>query len=304
MPAIPTTIIMGFLGVGKTSAILSLFGAKPTDQRWAVLVNEFGQVGIDGGIYRDHGIAVKEVPGGCVCCVQGVPMQVAINRLIKEQRPDRLIIETSGIGHPRGILRSLRGENYQGVLQLRAGIALVDPEKLLDPRYLEHELFNDQLAVADVLVANKVDLASLAAMQRYGELAASFRPPKRVVAETVQGRLDPAWLDLDPLPHKAAPYVVAKLAETSVGYDSHGWFPGDEACFSRAAVEAWMAALPVVRVKALLPCDDGPWLFNGEPGRVIVSPLATLDQARIEVLGLGLDAAGLEAALARCLVPL
>jgi G3E family GTPase len=230
-------------------------------------------------------------------------MQVAINRLIKEQRPERLIIETSGIGHPRGILRSLRGENYQGVLQLRASITLVDPEKLLDPRYLEHELFNEQLAVGDVLVANKVDLASLAAMQRYVELAASFQPPKRVVAETVHGRLDPAWLDLHALPRRVVSYVAAGLDETAVAYDSHGWYPGDGQCFSRAAVERWMAGLSAVRVKGVLVTDEGPLLFNAESGRVTVSRLNTLDRAAVEVLGIGLDADGLEAGLGHCLVP-
>ena len=80
---IPTNLIMGFLGAGKTSAILHLIQQKPRNEKWSVLVNEFGAIGIDSAIYQAHGISVKEIPGGCMCCTAGVPMQVAINQLLK-----------------------------------------------------------------------------------------------------------------------------------------------------------------------------------------------------------------------------
>ena len=65
----PTTIITGFLGVGKTTLINQLIGHKARTGRWALLINEFGKIGIDGGlIAQDDGIAIKEVSGGCICC--------------------------------------------------------------------------------------------------------------------------------------------------------------------------------------------------------------------------------------------
>ena len=103
---VPTNIISGFLGVGKTTAILNLFANKPASEKWAVLVNEFGKIGIDGRVYKANGIEVKEIPGGCMCCAQGLPLQVAVNRLLRETQPDRLIIESSGVGHPGGALNT------------------------------------------------------------------------------------------------------------------------------------------------------------------------------------------------------
>jgi len=95
---IPTNLIMGFLGVGKTTAILDLLKQKPQNENWAILVNEFGKVGIDGSIFSLAGATVKEVSGGCLCCATALPFQISINRLLKEVKPDRLLIEPTGLG--------------------------------------------------------------------------------------------------------------------------------------------------------------------------------------------------------------
>jgi len=132
---VATNIISGFLGVGKTTAILTLFANKPASEKWAVLVNEYGKIGIDCHIYHANGITVKEIPGGCICCAQGLPLLMAVNRLLRETKPDRLIIESSGIGHPGGVLKTLKGEHFNNVLTLKAGICLVDARHLLQIQY-------------------------------------------------------------------------------------------------------------------------------------------------------------------------
>lgn len=70
-------LITGFLGSGKTTTLLHLLAQKPQGEKWAVLVNEFGEVGIDGALLAESGAVLKEIPGGCMCCVNGLPMQVA-----------------------------------------------------------------------------------------------------------------------------------------------------------------------------------------------------------------------------------
>ncbi|MCW9018042.1 MAG: hypothetical protein OQJ89_13815, partial [Kangiellaceae bacterium] len=107
--AIPTSIITGFLGVGKTTTILNLLKSKPSNERWAVLVNEFGEIGIDGSLFKgqqseENGIFIREVPGGCMCCAASLPMQIALNRLLAYAKPDRLLIEPTGLGHPLEVL--------------------------------------------------------------------------------------------------------------------------------------------------------------------------------------------------------
>ncbi len=78
-----TNLITGFLGSGKTTSILHLLAHKDPAEKWAVLVNEFGEVGIDGALLADSGALLKEIPGGCMCCVNGLPMQVGLNTLLR-----------------------------------------------------------------------------------------------------------------------------------------------------------------------------------------------------------------------------
>ena len=161
--AIPTNIITGFLGVGKTTAILNLLKNKPKNERWAVLVNEFGEIGVDGSLFQgqhstEQGVFISEVPGGCMCCAAGLPMQIALNQLLSESKPDRLLIEPTGLGHPKEVLEILSAEYYQDVLCLHKTVTLVDARNLKDSRYTEHKTFNQQIAIADIVIGNKLDL--------------------------------------------------------------------------------------------------------------------------------------------------
>ena len=160
---VPTNIITGFLGVGKTSAILQLLKHKPPGERWAVLVNEFGEIGVDGSLLEgqysnSEGVYIREVPGGCMCCAAGLPMQIALNQLLAKAKPDRLLIEPTGLGHPKEVLQTLSEEHYRDVLSLQKTLTLVDARKLSDPRYTNHDTFNQQIAIADIVIGNKLDL--------------------------------------------------------------------------------------------------------------------------------------------------
>lgn len=158
--AIPTNIITGFLGVGKTTLIKQLLKTKPEGETWAILVNEFGEVGIDAGLLEanNSGVQIREVAGGCMCCAAGVPTQVAINQLIARAKPDRLLIEPTGLGHPNEIIKVLSAPHYQHVIRLQSTLCLIDARKLMDERYRGHDNFVQQLQVADVIVATKTDL--------------------------------------------------------------------------------------------------------------------------------------------------
>ena len=161
--AVPTNIITGFLGVGKTTAILQLVKNKPAGERWAVLVNEFGEIGVDGSLIQgqyseDNGVFIREVPGGCMCCVAGLPMQVALNQLLAKARPDRLLIEPTGLGHPNEVLQILGNGLYREVLKVQKILTLVNARHLLDERYTDNETYNQQISIADIVVGNKTDL--------------------------------------------------------------------------------------------------------------------------------------------------
>lgn len=177
--SVPTNLITGFLGAGKSTAILNLLAHRPTGERWAVLVNEFGNVPIDQAIFHGSGdaeVAVKEVAGGCICCTAGVPMQMATVQLLRQVKPDRLLIELSGAGHPGAVLDSLR-DNLPN-LNLRATLCLVDPQQFATDKIAKSQIFHDQIHMSDVAIINKADQASTKQNEDLLRWLQELYPPK------------------------------------------------------------------------------------------------------------------------------
>ena len=154
---IKVTLITGFLGAGKTTLIRQLLEQSPVNERWVVLVNEFGDIGLDSAFYSNSGVAIKEVPGGCVCCTTSAAFQLGLHQLIKEYNPDRIFIEPSGLGHPKQIIQKLRSTSYHDVLLLTGAFCVLDARNLQDERYTQHAIFNDQIESANGIVFSHVD---------------------------------------------------------------------------------------------------------------------------------------------------
>ncbi|OZY43895.1 cobalamin biosynthesis protein CobW [Pseudomonas fragi] len=153
---IPTHVIAGPLGAGKTSLIQHLMAQKPPHERWAVLVNEFGQIGLDAALMSQGSddIAITEVAGGCVCCVNGAPFQIGLSRLLRKSRPDRLFIEPSGLGHPAQILKQLGEASWLGVLALQPCVMVLDAQAMALGKPLPRTQ-QEALKSAGLLVMNK-----------------------------------------------------------------------------------------------------------------------------------------------------
>lgn len=311
---IPTNIITGFLGVGKTTAITHLLKHKPQDEIWSVLVNEFGEIGIDGAMLKSVNAHVREVPGGCICCVAGLPMKMALNMMIAKTKPDRIIIEPTGLGHPEEIINTLLGDYYESVLDLRATLTLIDPRKLNDSRYTENANFQDQIAVADVLIANKTDVCGPAEQQAFDKLLAGFEPPKQAGFWVEQGRLEAAWLDYPRKSHKVlhpqhhqknrlSPQrelynASVRLPEgerfvrrenSANGFYSCGWLFQPEIQFNFNQLFGWLSGADFLRVKAVMHTNEGVYMFNAENGVLSVNqiPMQSQDDildSRIEVI--------------------
>src|SRR6056297_1488027 len=192
--AVPTNIVTGFLGAGKTSAILNLLEHKPANERWAVLVNEFGEIGVDGSMVQgqrseDAGVYIREVPGGCMCCAAGLPMQIALTQLLGRARPNRLLIEPTGLGHPMEVLQTLSADYNRDVLSMQKTLTLVDARNLSDQRYTAHDTFRQQLEIADIVVANKNDLSSDADRQKLTAFVGEVCRPGIQIVHTEFGRV-------------------------------------------------------------------------------------------------------------------
>ncbi|WP_313518510.1 CobW-like GTP-binding protein, partial [Pseudomonas sp.] len=155
---IPTHLVAGPLGAGKTSLIRHLLAQKPAAERWAVLINEFGLVGLDAALLSPDadGVSLAEVAGGCLCCVNGAPFQVGLGRLLRKARPDRLFIEPSGLGHPAELLRQLNEPPWLGVLALQPLLMVLDAAALAAGDVLPESQAN-ALGEAGLLLLNKAE---------------------------------------------------------------------------------------------------------------------------------------------------
>ncbi|MCA2017936.1 GTP-binding protein [Vibrio tritonius] len=302
---IPTNIITGFLGVGKTTTILNLLKNKPADEKWAVLVNEFGEIGIDGAMMSDRGAVIKEVQGGCMCCAAGVPMSVAITALLR-QKPDRLLIEPTGLGHPKEVVATLVSEQYSPYVDLKATITLVDPRNLRNTKYTENANFNDQLNCGDVIAATKIDLSNAEDLDAFSAWISAQQPAKLAALQLVNGNLDYTVLDMVRESNSSSAHIEAHHREHASqepqfelapgeafvrrenrgqGYYSCGWLFGAEYHFQFDDIFSLFTDLTAERVKAVVNTERGCYAFNATDGVVSVFEMSLEGfESRIEVI--------------------
>lgn len=194
---IPTNIITGVLGSGKTTAIQSLIDQKPSDERWAIVINEYGQVSIDNALLDSAGdVEIMELANGCVCCSLSYAFVPLLAQLIRRVKPHRLIVEPSGAGHPARIIDLLRGESFANVLDLGPTICMVDPADAVNPRVNGTSLFLDQLQMAELVAISWLDKRSPSQIDACRTLIHNLDPPKQHVYEISHGQLEIGWLKL------------------------------------------------------------------------------------------------------------
>lgn len=324
--AVPTNVITGFLGVGKTTAILYLLKNKPMNDRWAVLVNEFGEIGIDGSLIKGQhsngkGVFIREVPGGCMCCAAGLPMQIALNQLLAKAKPDRLFIEPTGLGHPKEVLQILSGEYYQDVLSLQKTVTLVDARKLSDQRYTHHDTFNQQIRIADTVIGNKLDLyqnedkAKLVAyVKQQGQTHAEviFTQHGEIPLAALQGSSTNYPMPLHH-PHHASHLTplaseapmpecgFLKAMNEGEGFSSVGWRFSPDKVFNHQQLFSFLTGLRVERMKAVFITDAGVLGYNLTADALTEIDLDDCLESRIELISDSFDDS-LETQLLACMV--
>jgi G3E family GTPase len=195
---IPVTIVTGFLGAGKTT-LLRRFLASPQGRGTAVIVNEFGAIGIDDALVRDAAEATVLLGNGCACCVTRSDLQVALRKLVAERDRGllppfgRIVIETSGLADPGPILQTFATDRALGAeFHAEIAAAVVDAVTGLATLDWSPEA-RKQIILADRLVIAKTDLADTAATARLTERLATLNP-RATIDIAVHGALDPRRL--------------------------------------------------------------------------------------------------------------
>lgn len=303
---VPTHIISGFLGAGKTTLLQHLLTQKPENETWAILMNEFGQIGVDQQlISQQQGYAVKELLGGCLCCSSQLPMQIALARLLTESKPDRLFIEPTGLGHPAQLLEQLTEPHWQSSLAMRALVIVVDGSRLHDEAWVKQNLYTDQLKAAQIVVLSHIDCMTAADRQAYMALKQEYEPYVQYWIEAENGQVDIQQLDIQQqaVQRKIQPLLKMQQAqpthapnaeikqlpyhyiETAQGYTVAGWkLPKRWQFDFYDLLDVLCAQQDWVRIKGIFNTDQGWKSFNFNPQQFNYKSAEEGIDNRIEVI--------------------
>ena len=215
---IPATVITGFLGAGKSTLIRHLV-THADGRRLALVINEFGDLGVDRDLLLGCGIAgcaeddVVELTNGCICCTVADEFLPTMEMLLDQpQPPDHIVIETSGLALPKPLVKAFQWPEVRSRVTVDGVVAVVDAPAVADGRFaddpeavqderradpaLEHEspleeLFEDQLLCADMIVLNKTDLVTAERLARATATVRATARPETKLVRSVAGRVDP-----------------------------------------------------------------------------------------------------------------
>ncbi len=309
--AIPITVVTGFLGAGKTSLVNRLVAGRSGGERIGVIVNEAGDIGLDGELLGDVSDDVVEIADGCVCCTSQGELLDAIGRLRRAAGElDRIIVETSGLADPGPVVDALASITH--VLRLDTMVAVVDAVHALDQidRHESPEALQ-QVQLATHIVVSKIDLADGEAVEGLRARVGALNPDAQIIVAPREA-LDPALL-LDR-------FAFAAADDTGNGHQ-HGHDHLDVEIFSielageldAGRFDGWLGGLVMLkapdlfRIKAILA-------LAGEPQRQIVHGVQTYIESapgrnwepgeprtsRIVIIGRDLDSGRWRDELARC----
>jgi cobalamin biosynthesis protein CobW len=218
---IPATVITGFLGAGKTSMIRHLIEGAD-GRRIALVINEFGELGIDGEILKGCDLpgcdedSIVELANGCICCTVADDFLPTIEALLaRPEPPEHIVIETSGLALPKPLIQAFNWPEVRTRVTVDGVVAVLDGPAIAEGRFaddpdavarqraaddnLDHdsplaELYDDQLAAADLVVLNKADLLDEGAQARVGETVRDTLRPEVKLIQARHGAVDPAVL--------------------------------------------------------------------------------------------------------------
>jgi G3E family GTPase len=284
--AVPTHIVAGFLGAGKTTVVRHWLKTLPG--RTGIVVNDFGEAGIDGALLS--GGSVREIAASCVCCTAPAGFVAAVTQLL-DDGVDRIVVEPTGIARPADLVDTLRRSPVAARLDLRPLVVVVDPTALAAGRLPADAA--EQAEAADVFVATHADVASeddVAAARRW---AAELWPGPHAVYAVAHGAVPTAALDWPPGRGPRAT-EAHDHDHPDHGYVVRSWSWAPDHVFHRGRLRAGLDALAADRVKGLFRTDEGFVLLQKAGGRLHEETTGWRTDSRTDVISR--EASTLEAA--------
>lgn len=179
-------VISGFLGAGKTTFIKKLLSEALKGEQVVLIENEFGEIGIDGGFLKDCGIEIREMSQGCICCSLVGDFGKALQEVIKEYAPDRIIIEPSGVGKLSDVMKAVNTAASAFDVELNSAVTMVDANKC--KLYMKNfgEFFNNQIEYAGTIVLSRTDVVAADKVSADVELLRTINSKAEIITTPVE----------------------------------------------------------------------------------------------------------------------
>ncbi len=274
-----TTLVCGLLGAGKTTFITNIL--EGSSEKTVVLVNDFGETGVDGEVFTAGGIEAIELPSGCVCCTLKFDLVTTVRKVLAEFGPEHLVIEPSGVASPLGVLEAVESLDIGPVTV----VGIVDAAEFAElyGQDVYGPFFREQVSMSDVVLVNKADIAGRSRTAETMKLVEQINP-SAVLFETERARLGSG------LPSHSGRRGVPRGTGHALRFDTLCMKVGNSVPLERArsffarCAEGSLGG--VVRAKALLVTEEGPYRFDLSSGRVEVSPFeGGTTEGRLVVFG-------------------
>lgn len=268
--------ICGFLGSGKTTLLRRILTERAGRERVAVIVNEFGPVGVDGALLEGHHVNMIELTAGCLCCTLKGPLVDALQELQRVKGTERVVIEATGVAQPAEMLEVLTDPALKGAVRVGPMITIVDAAKFPALRKVLGGFYTAQVQRADVVLLNKIDLAAPAQLERVREEIMAMNPRAMVVTTERcdvelsmildQGGRAPEPSALDQGLASPAPAASFVSFVVPAGFDA-----------DHAKVERFFAGLPqgIVRAKGFMTIGGQPRTVQFAAGQLEITPAPT-----------------------------
>jgi len=185
-------LLAGFLGAGKTTLLKRILSWEADLSETVVLVNEFGDIGIDGALLKDSGSDVIELTSGCICCTLSADLHQSLTRIWNRFRPRRILIESSGVADPKSIAPVLQAPGIRQYMDHRKTVTVLDAD-FWEAREAFGPLFYNQLEMADLILLNKVDLVKQEKISEFLKEIHEVIPGCQVIP-TIHCSIDPESL--------------------------------------------------------------------------------------------------------------
>ena len=338
MSDLRVNLLFGFLGSGKTTLLRHILGERAGERKMAVIVNEFGDVGVDGEVITGSNVNLVELTSGCLCCTLRGSLMSAVEELREKAAVEQIVVEATGVASPGDMLEDLNDSRISHELDVGPLVTVVDAPKFTRLQQMLGEFYEEQVENADVLVLNKIDLATPGELD---EAKAAVREinPDAVLLFAEQGDTDLALL-LDGPESELLAQMKAE-AEGSAHHHGHDGHASDRdhghgdhqdhhahdhdhdhghahshapaesfvmdaaGDFSRTGLVDAFASMPanVWRSKGFLTVDGEPSLLQFTMGQIEIESAPARERPYLVVIGEDLDRPAVETGLLAARVP-